>query len=54
MGYFSSSAIHLLSLGFATFLHNEGTVRMVINNVLSKDDKELITTAKDAIVNIFK
>jgi len=42
LGYFSSAAISILSLGFAKFLSNGGKVRMVINNVLSLQDKEAI------------
>lgn len=39
LGYFSSSAIRVLSVGFAKFLANGGIVRMVINDVLSIEDK---------------
>ena len=39
LGYFSSSAINLLSLGFANFIYNGGNVRMIINNILSEQDK---------------
>lgn len=39
LGYFSSSAINLLSLGFAQFLYNGGTVRMITNHILSPNDK---------------
>lgn len=35
LGYFSSAAINVLSLGFANFLYKEGIVRLIINNVLS-------------------
>jgi hypothetical protein len=42
LGYFSSSAISLLSLGFAKFLYNNGTIRIVINNILSEQDKVTI------------
>lgn len=45
LGYFSSAAIHVLALGFATFLHRGGVLRMVINNILSKEDKEAIDLA---------
>ena len=34
LGYFSSAAINILSLGFATFLYSGGEVRMIINNIL--------------------
>lgn len=40
LGYFSSSAISMLSLGFATFLYNGGKVRMAINHILSSSDRE--------------
>lgn len=42
LGYFSSSAINLLSLGFAQFLFNGGTVRMVTNHILSPHDKRAV------------
>jgi hypothetical protein len=42
LGYFSSSAISLLSLGFAKFLYNNGTIRIVVNNILSEQDKVTI------------
>ncbi|MCB0522395.1 MAG: DEAD/DEAH box helicase family protein [Saprospiraceae bacterium] len=42
LGYFSSSAINVLALGFAKFLSNGGKVRMVINHILSEKDKEAI------------
>jgi superfamily II DNA or RNA helicase len=42
LGYFSSSAINVLSLGFAKFLHSGGTMRVVANNVLSAEDKKAI------------
>lgn len=45
LGYFSTSAINVLSLGFASFIHNGGTVRIVANHILSKQDKEAILAA---------
>jgi superfamily II DNA or RNA helicase len=42
LGYFSSAAINILSLGFASFLYKGGTMRMIINNVLSQDDRDAI------------
>ncbi|HNC30880.1 MAG TPA: hypothetical protein PKX08_12790, partial [Cyclobacteriaceae bacterium] len=47
LGYFSSAAINVLSLGFATFLYSGGSVRMVVNNVLSQEDRDAIKTARD-------
>lgn len=40
LGFFSSSAINILSDGFATFLYNGGRMRMVINDVLSIEDQQ--------------
>jgi len=42
LGYFSSAAINLLSVGFATFISRGGKMRMVINHLLSEKDKEAI------------
>jgi superfamily II DNA or RNA helicase len=42
LGFFSSSAIHTLSDGFALFLFNGGTMRLIINNILSVQDKDII------------
>src|SRR5690606_36011442 len=42
LGYFSSSAINVLALGFAKFLSNGGKVRMVVNHILSEKDREAI------------
>lgn len=50
LGYFSSAAINVLSLGFATFLYNKGVVRMVINNILSEEDKNAVIKAEDGVI----
>ena len=42
LGYFSSAAINLLSVGFATFISRGGKMKMVINHLLSEKDKEAI------------
>lgn len=42
LGYFSSSAINVLSLGFAKFLSTGGRVRMIVNHILSEQDKRTI------------
>lgn len=42
LGFFSSSAIRTLSDGFALFLFNGGTMRLIINNILSAQDKDTI------------
>jgi len=43
LGFFSSSAIRVLSDGFALFLFNGGTMRLIINDILSVQDKYAIT-----------
>lgn len=47
LGYFSSAAINLLSVGFATFISKGGKMRMVINHLLSEKDKEAILKAEN-------
>ncbi|RYZ24022.1 MAG: DNA repair helicase, partial [Chitinophagaceae bacterium] len=42
LGYFSSAAISVLSPGFAKFLSTGGTVRLIVNNILSDKDKETV------------
>lgn len=51
LGYFSSSAINVLSTGFASFLFRGGKVRMVINDVLSSDDKNAFKKGKSGEVD---
>lgn len=51
LGYFSSSAINLLSVGFATFISKGGKMRMVINHLLSAKDKEAIEKANQQAIN---
>lgn len=47
LGYFSSSAINLLSVGFATFISKGGKMRMVINQLLSEKDKNALNKAEN-------
>jgi superfamily II DNA or RNA helicase len=47
LGYFSSSAINLLSVGFATFISKGGKMKMVINHLLSEKDKEAISKVEE-------
>lgn len=42
LGYFSSNAIRVLSLGFAQFINKGGTVRIITNHYLSEKDKYLL------------
>ena len=51
LGYFSSAAINVLSLGFASFLYNGGTMRMVVNNVLSQKDRDAIKAGREGNVH---
>ncbi len=51
LGYFSSSAINLLSVGFATFISKGGKMKMVINHLLSSKDKETIEKANQESIN---
>lgn len=54
LGFFSSSAINILSDGFATFLYNGGKVRMVINDVLSINDQQAIMVGEsDEMIPFF-
>ena len=46
LGYFSSAAINVLSLGFALFLYKGGKLRLVANNILSEADREAIQKAE--------
>lgn len=47
LGFFSSSAINVLADGFAAFLYNGGRMRMIINDILSTEDKDVILTAQN-------
>lgn len=43
LGYFNSAAINVLSHSFATFIKNGGSMRMAINQIVSKKDKKAIS-----------
>ena len=43
LGYFSSATISVLAEGFATFISQGGQMRLIINQIVSKEDKETIT-----------
>nr|WP_321411415.1 DEAD/DEAH box helicase family protein [uncultured Carboxylicivirga sp.] len=51
LGYFSSTALNVLSFGITKFLANEGKMRIVINNVLSPEDKEVLLTSDKNFTN---
>ena len=44
LGFFSSSGIRSLAYGFAMFIANGGSMRVIINHILSEDDKAAIQT----------
>lgn len=43
LGYFSSATISVLADGFASFIANGGRMRLVINHIVSDEDKEAIS-----------
>ena len=45
LGYFSSNAIRVLSLGFAKFIYNGGFARIITNHYLSDKDKSILKGA---------
>lgn len=47
LGFFSSTAINVLSDGFASFLYHGGQMRMIINDFLSQEDKNAIMVGED-------
>lgn len=49
LGFFSSSAINVLADSFAAFLYNGGRMRMVINDILSMDDKHAIMAGESDV-----
>ena len=51
LGYFSSSAIKVLSLGFAYFLHNGGVMRLVINQFVSDQDFKILKDSESNYLN---
>ena len=44
LGYFSSATISVLADGFATFISNGGRMRLVINHIVSEEDKDAINS----------
>ena len=54
LGFFSSSAINILSDGFAAFLSSGGKMRMIINDLLSEEDKNAIQNgSSDSLLPAF-
>ena len=54
LGYFSSATISILADGFASFIANGGRMRLVINHIVSEEDKEAISKGvHGGIINCF-
>ena len=54
LGYFSSATISVLADGFATFISNGGRMRLVINHIVSDEDKDAINKGlKGGFINCF-
>lgn len=49
LGFFSSSAISVLANGFAIFLYNGGKMRLIVNDILTEDDKNAIAAGSSDI-----
>lgn len=48
LGFFSSSAINVLSDGFASFLYGGGKMRLIINDILTEQDRNAISIGAKA------
>lgn len=46
LGFFSSSAINVLADGFASFLYNGGQMRLIVNDILTEQDKNAIANGE--------
>ena len=47
LGFFSSSAIEVLADGFALFIYHGGSMRLIINDVLTQADQNFIANGKE-------
>ena len=54
LGFFSSSGIRSLSYGFALFIANGGNAKILINDILSEQDKKAIIDGNKQIDSIFE
>ncbi len=50
LGFFSSSAIEVLSDGFAMFLYHGGKMRLIINDLLTQEDADFIVKGEERSV----
>ena len=51
LGFFSSSGIRSLAYGFAVFIANNGKMRVIINDILSDDDKRAILLGQSQMIS---
>lgn len=54
LGFFSTSGIRCLAYGFALFIANGGKMRVVINHILSEQDKKAIEKGKYGFIDNFE
>lgn len=54
LGFFSTSGIRCLAYGFALFIANGGKMRVVINHILSDQDKRAIERGQSGIIEGFE
>ena len=54
LGFFSTSGIRCLAYGFALFIANGGRMRVVINHILSEQDKLAIEKGQSGIIDSFE
>lgn len=54
LGFFSSSGIRSLAYGFALFIANGGKMRVIINHILSKEDKQAIENGQKHLIEDFE
>ena len=54
LGFFSSSGIRCLAYGFAIFIANGGKMRIVINHILSEQDKTAINNGQNGNFDDFE
>jgi superfamily II DNA or RNA helicase len=47
LGFFSTTAINVLSDGFAAFLYGGGKMRFIINDILNQEDKQAIANGEN-------
>ena len=52
LGYFNSAAISVLASSFATFIRNGGVMRMAINHIVSKQDKQAIIAGEEGNIDL--